>query len=63
MPDESCSGNAQIKAVVVDYLRGRRDALCRELASVERQLASLGVPVRNPKIQSKQQEASTTKDT
>jgi hypothetical protein len=45
MPTES-----EIKGVMVAYLLDRRSALCRELASVERQLERLGQPVRNPKM-------------
>ena len=45
MPTES-----QVKEAMIAYLVSRRDALCTELASVEKQLAKLGEPVKRPKI-------------
>jgi len=51
MPEIIMPMENEIKGVMVAYLLDRRSALCRELASVERQLERLGEPVRNPKMQ------------
>lgn len=50
MPELEMPTESQVTKAMVEYLISRRDALCTELASVEKQLARLGEPVKRPKI-------------